>query len=87
MGEASDLPTYVSYHIACDASYCTGVDTVIRAGGQSLRGERSVFARQQVQAEHLGCGRAENPSLILEELLRADRCIDLGCRHYRSAQA
>lgn len=29
----------------------------------------SLSACQQVQAEHLGCWRAENPTLILEELL------------------
>ena len=34
-----------------------------------------------------GCGRPENTPLILEELFREDRCLDLGGRCHRSVES
>ena len=47
----------------------------------------SCFDAHQVQAEHMGCWRPEDPAILLEELLRADRCADLGRGHNRHPQA
>ena len=41
----------------------------------------------QVQTQHLGCWWSKDATVILEELLRTNGCLDMGGRHHRFAQA